>query len=79
MDAVIEYRVSQLQPYELDALWLLTLAAGDWGCELEDERATYPVSEYGVVSYLQDKLLTQASNWSNARISKYLELHYDWD
>lgn len=79
MDAVIEYRVSQLQPYELDALWLLTLAADDWSCELEDERATYPVSEYEVTSYLQDELLTQASNWSNARISKYLERRYDWD
>lgn len=76
MDAVIEDRVSQLQPYELDALWLLTLAADDWDCELEDERATYPVSEHEIVAYLQDELLTQSSNWRNSRISKYLERRY---
>ncbi|BAP80333.1 hypothetical protein MT1_3158 [Pseudomonas sp. MT-1] len=77
MDALLEHRVSQLRPYELDALWLLTPQGDDWDCELEDERETYPVSEHDVVDYLQDELLTEAANWSNARISSYLERGYD--
>lgn len=79
MYAVIEYRVSQLQRYELDALWLQTLAADYWDCELEGERATYPVAEHDVVAHLQDVLLTRARDWSNSRISRYLERRYDWD
>lgn len=57
----------------------MTFVADDWDCEPEDERATYPISEHEVIAYLQNKLLTKASNWSNARISKYLERRYDWN
>ncbi len=78
MEATIEYRVSELPLYELDALWLLTHEADDWDCEQEDERDVYPVSKHNVSSYLLDELLTEANNWSNARISKFLERRYDW-
>lgn len=79
IEALIAYRVSQLQPYELDALWLLTGRGEDWDCELYDERETYPVLKGDVIAYLQDELLTEACNWSNERISQYLESRYDWD
>ncbi|RJG08703.1 hypothetical protein D3879_22730 [Pseudomonas cavernicola] len=70
--------MSDLQPYELDALWLLTREWDDWDCELEEGRVTYPVSRLDVAAYLQEELLNQAVNWSDARISKYLERRYDW-
>lgn len=72
MVSLIEYRVSELKPYEVDALWLLTQEADDWDSEPEDEREPYPVFRLDVVAYLQQDLLNQATNWSNARISRHL-------
>ncbi|MCL7944060.1 hypothetical protein [Marinobacter sp. ATCH36] len=77
MEAYIEQRVNQLQPYELDALWLRTQRGDDWDTELEEERESYPVFEDDVVVYLQDELLTAANDWSNARISRYLDRYYE--
>jgi hypothetical protein len=79
MDAVIEYRISQLKPYELEAVWLLTGQGEDWDCVLDDERERYPVSDSDVVAYLQDELLTAATNWSNSRIQGYLDGRYGWE
>lgn len=77
IEACIEGRLEDLQPFELDTLWLLTREGDDWDCEPEDERETYPVNRYHVLAYLQDEVLTQASNWSNERISLYLVRRYD--
>lgn len=77
MDALIECRVSGLRPYELDALWLLTPQGDDWDCEPCDTRDGYPVVQQDVEDYLAVELLTAANNWSNARISRYLERGYD--
>lgn len=76
MDAIIEHRVGQLQPYELDALWLQTPECDDWDCELEDERDSYPVSESDVESYLMNELLSEANDWNNERISNYINQRY---
>jgi len=38
-----------LQPYELDALWLLTREGEFWDCKLEGERESYPVFQGDVV------------------------------
>lgn len=78
IDACIEARLEDLQPYELDALWLLTREGDDWDSEPEEERAAYPVFRADVFAYLQDEVLGQALNWSNERISRYLERGYDW-
>lgn len=78
IEACIDGRLEDLQPFELDALWLLTREGDDWDCEPEDERETYPVYRYHVLAYLQDEVLTQANNWSNERISRYLQRRYDW-
>jgi hypothetical protein len=77
MDTFIEHRVKQLLPHELDSLWLLTQEGDDWDTELEEERETYPVTTQDVVAYLRDELLTAANDWSNTRISDYLERGYD--
>lgn len=77
IDALIEYRVSELRPYELDALWLLTPQGDDWDCEPYDTRHAYPVSQEDVVTYLTAELLSAATNWNNARITRYLDLRYN--
>ena len=77
MSTFIECRVSELQPYELDALWLLTPQGDDWDCEPDDTRESYPVVQQDVEDYLAAEMLTAANNWSNARISKYLERGYE--
>ncbi|OZC35703.1 hypothetical protein B9Q17_02335 [Marinobacter vinifirmus] len=76
MDTFIENRVKRLLPHELDALWLLTQEGDDWDTKLEEERETYPVATQDVVAYLRDELLTAANDWSNTRISGYLERGY---
>lgn len=73
MDALVGYRVSELRPYELDALWLLTPQGDEWDCEPDDMRDGYPVVQQEVEDHLMVELLTAASNWSNARISRYLD------
>lgn len=77
IETFIDARLEDLQPFELDALWLQTNEYGDWDCEMEDERETYPVNRYHVLEYLQNEVLTQANNWSNERILRYLERRYD--
>lgn len=72
-------RLADLQPYELDALWLLTRAGEDWAYEDDDQRETYPVARNHVQDYLQDEVLSRALNWSNERISRYQQRRYDWD
>ena len=79
IDTFIAARLEDLQPYELDALWLLTREGDDWAYEDEDRRETYPVLRDQVVSSLQDEVLTQALDWSNDRIARYLERSYDRD
>jgi len=79
IEAFIEARLETLRPYELDALWLLTREGDDWDSELEEEREIYPVMRCDVLAYLQDELLSLALNWSNERISRYLERRYAWD
>jgi len=79
MDALIECRVSELRPYELDALWLLTPQGDDWDCEPDDTRDDYPVVQQDVVAYLTVELLSAANNCSNARISRYIDHGYEMD
>lgn len=73
IDCIIESRLDDLKPYELDAVWLLTSEGEDW--KEENERETYPVSKMEVTAYLQYELLNKANYWSNARIRKYSEWH----
>lgn len=40
-----EYRVEGLEPFELDAPWLLTRQGKDWDCELEGDSEPYLVSK----------------------------------
>ncbi|CEL31708.1 hypothetical protein [Pseudomonas fluorescens] len=75
--ACAEGRIESLQPYELDALWLLTRQGEDWDCEMEDERESYPVFQRDVADYIQDEILNQANNWTNERIRRYLERGYE--
>jgi hypothetical protein len=77
IDAMILGRLEALQPYELDALWLLTYEAEDWGDEDEEHRASYPVAIYDVQIDLQGHVLSKACDWSNSRIERYLERDYD--
>lgn len=73
--ACVEGRIEGLQPYELDALWLLTRQGEDWDCE----REPYPVFQGDVVDYIQDEILSRANDWSNERIRRYLERSYEVD
>lgn len=78
IDAFIEGRLEGLKPYELEALWLLTYEADDWQFEDEGQRNPYPVYSGDVLTYLQRQVLSEACDWSNPRITRYLERDSEW-
>lgn len=75
----VEARVDNLKAYELDALWLLTPEGDDWYYESDEERDRYPVSKTDIINYLREEILSQAMNWNNERIRRYLDGSYEND
>lgn len=73
----VEGRMEGLQPYELDALWLLTRESEYWDCKSESDRESYPVLQDDVVVYIRDEILGRANDWSNKRIRRYLARRYE--
>jgi hypothetical protein len=67
------------QPYELDALWLLTREGEFWDCKLGGERESYPVFQGDVVDYIRDEILGRANDWSNERVRRYLARRHEVD
>lgn len=78
IDTFIEGRLEGLKPYELEALWLLTYEADDWPFEDEGQRNPYPVYSGDVLTDLQRQVLSEACDWSNPRITRYLERDSEW-
>lgn len=78
IDTQIGWRLARLKPYELDALWLQTREGLDWQSESLIMREPEPVIINDIVEYLQGRVLAKAMNWTNRRVTKYLERQLDW-
>jgi len=70
--------VKHLNDSTKQAIWLQTQEGFDWETENED-KDTVDVCEDDIIWYIVDRfILSEAANWTNKRIEKYLEREYDW-
>ncbi|MCV2361664.1 hypothetical protein LNV08_22085 [Paucibacter sp. TC2R-5] len=72
---MLAWPVSQLKPYEREALWLKTNEGEDWAWRDDDpSRDEYPVCEEDVVQYLtRDYVLALAAEWTNSKIRAFVD------
>jgi hypothetical protein len=69
----VDSKVEKLQPFERDAIWLLTPEGEDWDCEYEEEREPYPVFTRDIVEYLvEDWVLMEAGRWQSPATIAYI-------
>lgn len=64
--------VASLEPFELDAAWLITDEGCDWSCEDEDDRESYPVRNRGIVNYvIENVVYEEARSSQNSNVLNY--------
>jgi hypothetical protein len=74
VEQLLEVELAQLLPYEREAIWLQSSAGELWNIADEDTREPYPIVDEDIADYLIKKYIySEASDWSNRRIRKYLE------
>ena len=76
INALVETYVDDLQLHELEAFWLVTEQGEDWDCELVEEREPDPLLKDDVVEYVVGGVYQAASDWTNERIRRFLDLRY---
>lgn len=80
--SLVEYDVFQLKHFEQLALWIQTEAYDSWESEKQDDEQFPPIFEGDIVDYLlTEHIYSEAMEWTNAKIRKYLEqkMRYDFD
>jgi len=69
----IQEVVEQLQPYEQEALWLLSDEGSEWECSDETDRATYPICISDIVRHVVEKAVYEDARWSsNPNVLQFL-------
>ena len=73
INAIISREVNKLDTFVKQAIWFQTVEGREWECE--DEAADEaPYLEDDITDYiLNNYVLSQAAEWTNPRIEKYLE------
>lgn len=72
--------VSKLPPAVKQAIWLQTNEGADWEPDYDGGGEAPPVCDDDVLDYvLHDFVLTAAADWTNSRITKYLEAERSFD
>ncbi|MDD5581384.1 MAG: hypothetical protein PHY16_19215 [Methylobacter sp.] len=80
--SLVELDVSQLKHFEQLALWIQTESYDDWESEKRDDEQFPPVFDDDIVNYLlAEYVYSDAMEWTNAKIRKYIEQknQYDFD
>jgi hypothetical protein len=77
---ILTAEFGQLSSHEQDAIWLQTDEGENWSYGDEDRRGSAPNTTDNSVEFLMRKfLLSKAADWTNKRISQYLERSYERD
>ena len=64
--------IANLEPFELDAAWLITDEGSDWSCEDEDSRESYPVRNRDIVNYVVENVVyEEARSSQNPNVLNY--------
>lgn len=69
--ALVAGEVESLADFEREAVWLQTPQGVEWDCD--DGHSHNPVFNDDIVEYIISDVYTQADNWSNPRIRKYID------
>lgn len=64
---------------EFDLLVQLPIWIEDHSAVRDDRHDGYPVTHDDIVSYLLDRVLSQAADWTNRRIRAYIDRRYEYD
>lgn len=77
---ILTAEFGKLSSHEQDAIWLQTDEGENWTYGDEDRRGSAPGPTDDSVEFLMRKFLfSKAANWTNKRISQYLERSYERD
>lgn len=71
--------VDTLITHEREAVWLQTSEGADWKLSDEDDREPYPVIDNEIVDYVLDRVYSVAADWTNERITAYIDRRYEYD
>ena len=75
--SLVEKACHGLSRLEGQAVWLQTQQGEDWGIGERDQAEDPPVYMPDVFNHIMKRVLADASDWSNARIEKYLQQEHD--
>ena len=76
MESLLRSSLQRLRPHEQIALWAVTEEGWDYiyDCHADDvDLSVVPVSQNESLNKLRGELISNAANYENARISKFLE------
>jgi hypothetical protein len=76
--SLITRELDRLDIPSKQAMWLQTSNGLKWEIEEENPQHT-PYSDEDIVEFVLEDLLNTASNWTNKRIARYMELHSEFD
>ena len=77
---ILTAELGKLTSHEQDAIWLQTNEGENWSFKDDDDRDSAPGLTDDSVEYLMRKFLfSKAADWTNKRISQYLERSYERD
>ena len=76
--SLIECDVFQLKNFEKLALWVQTDSYFDWDSEKQDDEQLPQIFEGDIVDFLlKEYVYSEAMDWKNSKITKYLERLYN--
>ena len=74
--SVSQKEASKYEHLDLRLMWLRTDAGMDWTIESDEPSEVVPFSEEDIAEEVSARLQSQAADWSNERIRRYLENSY---
>jgi len=77
IESIISKYISKLKEFEKIALWYQSNEGWSWlydNAEVED--ISPPVIDQDIVNYILENINSEAADWKNSRIEKYIENSY---
>jgi hypothetical protein len=73
IDLAIEGEIEKLQEHELACLWFQTPDGEEWGFTDGDEREEPYIDTHAIVSFISQRVLSEAYSYTNVRIRTYID------
>lgn len=73
IDLAIEGEMEELKEHELAAIWFQTPDGEEWGFTDGEDREEPYIDRQAVVAVIRDRVLSEASSYTNVRIREYID------